>query len=317
MYQGIGMPAEMDRAIALSHALKALADGADAKAAEMAEGLRRRWPEDASVHQLMAAVALRQSKPADAERWALSSLAARPKHFATLMLAALAARAQGHWQDALERYARAAELEPTRSEATFAAAIATIMIDPANAADAVDALRRRFPDPSPAWAEIGGALERTARWELAAQAFALALKAQPSAKLSLRLGAALQSLGRRGEAAAAYQTALQLDPSSAEAWFKLGLVFQDSRHSDRAEEAYRRALALRPDLAEAEANLGVVLQEQGDLPAAKQAYGRAINLMPSAFGRVAQALTTAPKGELWLDLAALRAHLSELGRLSR
>src|SRR5580704_7936756 len=146
MFQGLGMPAEMDRAIALSHALKALADGADAKAVEIAEGLQRRWPEDASVQQLMAAVALRQSKPAEAERWALSSLAARPNHFATLMLAAAAARAQGHWPDALERYARAAELEPTRAEATFAATVATIMIDPANAGNAVDALWRRFPD---------------------------------------------------------------------------------------------------------------------------------------------------------------------------
>ena len=109
----------------------------------------------------------------------------------------------------------------------------------------------------------------------------------------------------------------ELDPASAEAWFKLGLAFQDSRHPDRAAEAYRRALALRPNLAEAEVNLGVVLQEQGDLTAAKQAYGRAIALMPSAFGRIAQALTTSPKGELWMDLAALRAHLSELGRLSR
>ena len=81
------------------------------------------------------------------------------------------------------------------------------------------------------------------------------------------------------------------------------MALQDGRLPARAEAAYRRALALRPDLAEAEANLGVVLQEQGDLDAAKQAYGRAINLMPSAFGRVAQALTTAPKGELWIDLA--------------
>jgi tetratricopeptide (TPR) repeat protein len=76
-------------------------------------------------------------------------------------------------------------------------------------------------------------------------------------------------------------------------------------------------LSLRPDLAEAETNLGVVLQEQGQLTAAKQAYGRAIELRPSTFGRIAQALTTAPKGELWMDLGALRAHLSELGRLSR
>jgi len=311
------MSAEMDRAIALSHAVKALAEGADAKAVEMAEALLRRWPEDAGVQQLMAVVALRQSRPADAERWASASLAARPDHAATLVLAAAAARAQGHWPDALERYARAAELEPARSEAAFGAALAAIAIDPANAAASVEVLRRRFPGPSPTWAEIGAALERHGQWEGAVQALTLAVKAQPSASLNLRLGAALQSLGRRGEAVERYQQALQLEPRSAEAWFKLGLAFQDSHHPDRAEQAYRRALALRPDLAEAEANLGVALQEQGDLEAAKQAYGRAIELMPAAFGRVAQALTTAPKGELWLDPSGLRAHLLELGRLSR
>ena len=311
------MRAEMDRAAAFSQALKALADGEVAKAAEMAEGLLRRSPDDAGARQLMAAVALRQSKPAEAERWALSSLDVRPGHAATWILAAVAARAQANWRAALERYRRAGELEPNRPEASFGAAVAAIAIDAAEAPAVVNELQRRFPNPSPAWAEVGGALERGAQWALAAEAFALALKAQPSAKLHLRLGAAMQSLGRRGEAAAAYQQALQLDPSSAEAWFKLGLAFQDSGHPDRAAEAYRRALALRPELAEAETNLGVVLQELGDLEAAKQAYGRAINLMPSAFGRVAQALTTAPKGALWLDLDALRAHLSELGRLSR
>jgi tetratricopeptide (TPR) repeat protein len=316
-FQGVAMGEGMELAVALSQALKALAGGEDAKAAEIAGTLLRRWPEDASVHQLMAAVALRQSKPVDAERWALSSLARRPDQFATLMLAAVAARAKGEGSSALERYARAAELEPSRSEAAFGAAVAAIMIDINAAPSAVEALGRRFPGPSPAWADIGAACERAGHAELAAQAYSLALKAQPSAKLGLRLGAALQSLGRRGEAVAAYQMALQLDPASAEAWFKLGLALQDSRLPNRAEAAYRRALALRPDLAEAQANLGVVLQEQGDLEAAKQAYGRAINLMPSAFGRIAQALATSPKGELWLDLASLRTHLSELGRLSR
>lgn len=317
MSQGVATETQMDRALALSRALKALADGEDAKSAAMAESLLRLWPEDPSVRQLMAAIALRQAKPQDAERWALSSLAVRPNHFATLMLAAAAARSREDWRSAHERWARAAELEPRRPEAAFGVAIAAIAIDPADAARAVDALRQRFPDASPAWADIGAACERIGRWDLAADAFALGLKARLSPNLCLRLGAALLSLGRRGEAAAAFQKALQLDPASAEAWFKLGLTFQDSRHPDRAEEAYRRALGLRPDLAEAQANLGVVLQEQGDLEAAKRAYGRAINLKPSAFGRIAQALTTAPKGELWLDLAALRAHLSELGRLSR
>lgn len=306
-----------DRAIAFAQALRALGDGAIGAAAEIAEKLLRRWPEDAGVHQLMAAVALRASKPAEAERWALSSLAKRPDHCATLVLAALAARALGNWPEARTRFQRAGELEPARPEAAFGAAAASIQLDAASALAVVEDLSRRFPDQASGWVEIGGQLERGEQWELAARAFANAMSAQPSAGLCVRLGSALQSLGRRDQAATFYQKALQLDPSSAEAWFKLGLALQDGRQPGPAAEAYRRALSLRPDLAEAEANLGVVLQEQGDLVAAKQAYGRAIELRPSAFGRVAQALTTAPKGELWMDLAALRAHLSELGRLSR
>ena len=306
-----------DRANAFAQALQALSDGAIEAAAGISEGLLRRWPEDASVHQLMAAVALRASKPLDAERWALSSLAARPDHCATLILAALAARALGNWPEALERFQRADQLDPARPEAAFGAAASSIQVNPASALAVVENLSRRFPDQGSGWAEIGGQLERGGQWELAARAFAIAMNVQPSAALCVRLGSALQSLGRRDQAATFYQKALRLDPASAEAWFKLGLALQDGRQPEQAAEAYRRALSLRPDLAEAEANLGVVLQARGDLTAAKQAYGRAIELRPSAFGRVAQALTTAPKGELWMDLGALRAHLSELGRLSR
>ena len=47
------------------------------------------------------------------------------------------------------------------------------------------------------------------------------------------------------------------------------------------------------------------------------AYEVHAGMLRFPFGRIAQALTTAPKGELWMDLGALRAHLSELGRLSR
>ena len=311
------MSGENDRARAFAKALRALADGASDAAADIADGLLRRWPEDASVHQLMAAVALRRSRPVEAERWAASSLAARPDHYATQVLAASAARALGHWPAALERFQRAASLEPARPEAAFGAALAAIHGNPGDAEVAFEDLSRRFPDHSSGWAELGGWLEHAGRWRLAARAFTNAARTQPSASLHIRIGSALQSLGRRDQAATHYLTAITLDPKSAEAWFKLGLAFQDGRLPARAEEAYRRALSLRPDLAEAEANLGVVLQEQGQLLSAKQAYGRAIELRPSAFGRVAQALTTAPKGELWMDLGALRAHLSELGRLSR
>ena len=71
---------EGNRTAGLAQALKALADGEVASAAGVAANLLRAWPQDASVQQLMAAVAWRQSRPLEAERWALSSLALRPGH---------------------------------------------------------------------------------------------------------------------------------------------------------------------------------------------------------------------------------------------
>ena len=62
-------------------------------------------------------------------------------------------------------------------------------------------------------------------------------------------------------------------------------------------------------MAEAAVNLGICEQRMGDLEAAKNAYRQAMRIRPDTVGRIAQALTTAPKGELWLDLRALRASL--------
>ncbi len=306
-----------DRVLAIAQALKALNGGAIDEAAEIARALVRRWPQDASACQLMATVALRQTNPADSERWALLSLAARPDHCATLILAAQAAQAMGHLATALERFRRAGELNPARAEAAFGAGEMLIQYSPTEAGPAIDDLLRRFPDRTAELAHIGSALEKAGQAELAGRVYGALVTAQPSAKWYIRLGSVLHSLGCRDRALECYRMALGLEPTSFEAWFKLGLVLQDARRPDRAVEAYRQALALRPDLAETELNLGIALQELGELSAAKEAYGRALALMPAAFGRIAQALTTAPKGELWMDLDALRGHLSELGRLSR
>jgi tetratricopeptide (TPR) repeat protein len=306
-----------DRVRAIAQALKALNGGAIEEAAEIGRALVQRWPEDASACQVMATIALRRKGPAEAERWALLSLAARPDHYVTLILAAQAAQAMGHLPTALQRFRRAGELDPARPEAAFGVGEMLIQHSPSDAGPIIDDLLSRFPDRTADLVQIGGVLEKSGQAECASRVYGTVVKVQPSAKLYVRLGSTLHSLGRRDQALACYHQALSLDGESFEAWFKLGLVLQDGRRPDRAAEAYLQALALRPDLAEAEVNLGVALQDLGELSAAKQAYGRAIGLMPAAFGRIAQALTTAPKGELWMDLGALRAHLSELGRLSR
>jgi cytochrome c-type biogenesis protein CcmH/NrfG len=76
-----------------------------------------------------------------------------------------------------------------------------------------------------------------------------------------------------------------------------------------AAEAYRKAIEIKPDHAEAALNLGVVLQESGDFDGAMHAYRDAYRLRPESFGVIAMALTSAPRGRLWLDEAALRRSL--------
>jgi cytochrome c-type biogenesis protein CcmH/NrfG len=89
-------------------------------------------------------------------------------------------------------------------------------------------------------------------------------------------------------------------------WFALGLACEDLHDTHGAIEAYRRSAQLRPEVPETHVNLGLNLQQSGDLKAAMDSYGRAVRLRPDAFGRVSQALTSAKKGQLWLDLGRLR-----------
>ena len=99
---------------------------------------------------------------------------------------------------------------------------------------------------------------------------------------------------------------LTLRPSDGRAWFALGLVCEDLRDTPGAIQAYRRSIEAQPDIPEAHVNLGLNLQNAGDLDAAMDSYRRAMRLRPDTFGRIAQALTSAKKGRLWLNSARLR-----------
>jgi tetratricopeptide (TPR) repeat protein len=99
----------------------------------------------------------------------------------------------------------------------------------------------------------------------------------------------------------------------ASVWFNLGLARQDLRDHAGAAAAYRRAIEINPEHAEAAVNLGVALQDSGDIDAAMQAYATAWRMRPASFGLIAQALTSAPHGRLWLDEESLRRALRSLG----
>ena len=242
------MRKQYDWRSATAKALQALNIGAVVEAREIGQALLQEAPDDPAGQQLMAAIELKAGNYSEAERWALSSLAARPDHVATLVLAGQVARARGDLAQGVLRFQQAAMLDPGRPDAAFFACMALIEKGGHDIQPIVGDLIARFPDYAPGWTEIGDLLGRAGQREAAAVAYARAARAAPLAALHLRRGSALQAIGRLDEAAEALKQALALDPTLVAAWFKLGLVLQDCRDAVGATVAYRQALALRADL---------------------------------------------------------------------
>lgn len=315
---------------------------------DMADAIARRlldnYPSDPAAHQLFGEVALRRGEGAQAMRSAIESLARRPDHVPALLLAGRAARANEDPAGAVSYFRRATILAPDRADAAFYICAALLELGDPDASVSLTRLLEHFPDDASGWSMLGDALQRAGKPEAALAAFTRAGRSNPSMALELRRGALLESLGQTLAALEAYRVAVQLAPESSEAalklglclrrtgdvggarkaieqaarlgagssdaCFALGLVRQDQREHAAAAEAYRRALDIRPDLAEAAVNLGMCYQEMGNLAAAKAIYRQALGLRPDAFGRIAQALATAPVGEVWLDISALRRSLA-------
>ena len=296
--------------------------------------------QDPAAHQLAATIALRSGRLDEAARWAKSSLALRPDHAPTLIVSARVARAAGDVAQARGWLERAGVLAPDRPEAAFLTCLILIESGDGGARSVLDDLLLRFPNFADGWREIGEALRKAGQPETAALALARAAQSSADPVDHARLGLALQAIDRPLEAIVAFRRALEVAPDLAEAraalgsclrrtgelqlarteleraaslrpqdgraWFALGLVCEDLRDTRGAIEAYRRSVEMQPNVPEAHFNLGLNLQNTGDLDAAIDSYRRAMRLRPDTFGRIAQALTSAKKGRLWLNPARLR-----------
>lgn len=97
----------------------------------------------------------------------------------------------------------------------------------------------------------------------------------------VRRGDALSALGRSGEAAASYTSALEIKPRDTKALVGLGRVrlLQDPAG---AETLFARCLTLDPHDAVAASNLGVARDLQGHHAAAQEAYRTALGITPGS-----------------------------------
>jgi tetratricopeptide (TPR) repeat protein len=78
----------------------------------------------------------------------------------------------------------------------------------------------------------------------------------------------------------AYERALTLDPTHADALLNLGRLRHEAGELIAARDLYERALAARPDDAVAAFNLGVALEDAGKARAAMRCYRRALRHDP-------------------------------------
>ena len=332
------------RTEAIGTALIALREGRVQQAEALARALVDDAPDDAAAHLLVATVAWRRGDHDETLRWARSCLALQPRHAPALVLAGRATRAAGEPARALLFFRETAECAPERADAAFMTCIVLLELGDPAANDALHDLLRRFPDNAEGWHEIGIVLHKARKFEAATVAFTRAAQAVQNPRHDIARAASLRELGRLGEAVDVLRTArsrwpgnieiavqlalclhkhgelaaarrelepiLGSDNANANLWFAYGLICQDSRDLTTAIAAYRRTLELSPELAEAHVNLGICLQQSGDIATAKTMFGRAIELRPDSFGRIAQALSAEPRGELWLDPERLRRSLA-------
>ena len=134
------------------------------------------------------------------------------------------------------------------------------------------------------------------RWQPDSGQYVLNFEARPPASATLLTPRSRTRISRtesallwcsRGEelqdhapdaACKAYEEALRLDPSLAEAHVNAGRLYHEAGRLEDAEASYRSAITHSPDLAVAYFNLGVVLEDQGQDTQAITAYQQALQL---------------------------------------
>lgn len=92
-------------------------------------------------------------------------------------------------------------------------------------------------------------------------------------------GAAHQEAGELGQAVAAFERVLEMDPLHHGALLRLGYLLLEDEH-DRSVELFRRAVAIEPEDPRGHYGLGVAMRVGGDHDEALRYFQRAVELAP-------------------------------------
>jgi tetratricopeptide (TPR) repeat protein len=203
---------------------------------------------------------------------------------------------------AASRAARAwAEADPADPEAHYYLGLSLALVDPPSALSPLKTAQALSPSPSPLtsslaqaiedslpsgdrayeFAQVGQALARTGRWDLAAKAFSQAVELSPGyVEARAYLGLALDRTG--GDGQQELIRASQSVPSASLPHVFLAQHWALKGEQQKAVQELRIAQSLQPDSPAIAAQLGGALVVLGDLQSALLEYQHAVELAPSS-----------------------------------
>ena len=219
--------------------------------------LRPGW---AAVHAVLASVQDRQGDlgPAEASyRRALEidpDLAEARNNLGSVLVRA------GRPAEAAEQLRLAVRLRPVFPQAHNNTGRAMALLDrPDDAAASFAAAVAQAPNFPEAWEGLGRVRLSQRRWAEAGDALRRALELRPSAEVCLELALACGAIDDMDAALEALRRAVQLDPTSAEAFSRFGTALRWSGQVELAIAAFRRAVGLDPSHAAAAGGLAYTL----------------------------------------------------------
>jgi protein O-mannosyl-transferase len=216
-------------------------------------------PDYADAHNDLGAVLAGKGDQAEAIRHYQMAVRLRPDWAEAYHNLGLASAAVGRLNEAAASYRRAIQLNPRFAQAYFN--LGNALLSAGRADLAVDQYERALnekPDYLEAQCNLGTALKALGRNEEAAARFGDAMR------MALRRGEELRLHGKIEDAAEVHRKAVQIDPTSDEAHYRLGRDLHELGRVPEAIEAFRRALQINPDNAAAKRDLDAALRGSSD-----------------------------------------------------
>ncbi|CAN2535267.1 Photosystem+I+assembly+protein+Ycf3 [Methylocapsa aurea] len=198
---------------------------------------------------------------------------------------AIALTELGRGAEAAAHYAKAAECAPDRPEIWYNLANALAEIGPAAQVEAAF-LRAIELEPRlvEAQANFGRWLMQRGRWSEAAARLTIAVRLAPAAAYWNNLAVVLQELGRHSEAIVCYESALTLQPDLADAHYNLGCLLHIRGRTDEAVARHHAAIAADSRhggarIALCMAELPILYAEQEEIALRRARYAAALEAL--------------------------------------